>query len=395
MNSVTRRDFLRVSGLTAAAGLGPGLSSASVCRTPGRDVPVRNDSVQFVSDGLFLPEEEYAGLLLSLSRSGKPLMDRYGSGGAVRDLLEAFKECTGTEAAVFMPSGTMANQLAISVLAGRDEKVIVQEQSHVFRDEADAAQTVFGKRLIPLAKGKAALTLDEIQEATAYIRRSEVFPTGIGVISIENTVRRQYEEIVDFKEMAAIADWARRGSIRMHLDGARIFMASAYTGISVQQYAALFDTVYISLYKYLGAGAGAVLCGRADVIRRMDHLVKVHGGSMFRNWHNAAVALHFLDGFQTRFARARDKAAGLFALLSALDGLRVEAFPRGSNVFKLYIEKGDRQRFRQHLAREYSIELRAPAAEEDFIPLKVNESLLRVANEEIVAAFSAAARSAR
>src|SRR5262245_17472087 len=87
-----------------------------------------------------------------------------------------------------------------------------------------------------------------------------------------------------------------------------IFLASAYSGVSVKQYSSLFDTVYISLYKYFGAAGGAILCGSDRVLSTIPHLMKIHGGVMFRNWHNAAVALHTMQGFDDRFAQARTRS---------------------------------------------------------------------------------------
>src|SRR5687768_2723844 len=203
-----------------------------------------------------------------------------------------------------MPSGTMANQFAIAVLSGENTKVFVQETSHVFRDEADAAQSVFNKRLIPLARGETYFTAQELQESVDYHNQGEVFKSGIGTVSVENPVRRTDGRMIPLEEIKKISAYCRNNSIRLHLDGARIYMASAWSGVSILEYASYFDTVYISLYKYLGAAAGAILCGDKIVIDRMEHLIKIHGGTMFGNWANAAMALHRLEGFEKRMKDA-------------------------------------------------------------------------------------------
>lgn len=150
----------------------------------------------------------------------------------------------------------------------------------------------------------------------------------------------------------------------------------------------------VSLYKYLGAGAGAKLCGSAEVLEGTPHLVKVHGGTMFRNWHNAAVALHVHDGFEGRCRRAIRRAAQLVAELNRIDGLHIEPFERGSNVFMLRVTGADPARLRKSLQRDHGIALRSPAEDGAFIPLEVNESLLGTTNERIVAAFRDAYDSA-
>jgi threonine aldolase len=91
--------------------------------------------------------------------------DRYGDGGAVAALEKKFEAITGKEKALLMPTGTMANQLAIAVLSGENTKVFVQDLSHVYRDEADAAQSIFQKRLMPLAKEETCFTAEELKKA--------------------------------------------------------------------------------------------------------------------------------------------------------------------------------------------------------------------------------------
>src|SRR5205823_3658336 len=121
--------------------------------------------------------------------------------------------------------------------------------SHVYRDEADAAQSIFGKRLIPLAPDKAYFTLEELQKSIEQHTQGEAFKSGIGMVSIENPVRRCDGQFVPISEIKKISAFCREKGYKLHLDGARIYLAAAYAGTSVSEYAAYFDTVYISLYK--------------------------------------------------------------------------------------------------------------------------------------------------
>src|SRR5207342_3190460 len=127
--------------------------------------------------------------------------------------------------------------------------------------EADAAQSVFNKRLMPLAKNETYFTAQQLQNAIENLNNEEVFKSGVGAVSIESPVRRTDGRAVPLDEIIKISAYCRSNRIGLHLDGARIFMASAWTGTPVKEYASYFDTVYISLYKYFGAGGGAVLSG--------------------------------------------------------------------------------------------------------------------------------------
>jgi threonine aldolase len=122
-------------------------------------------------------------------------------------------------------------------------------------------------------------------------------------------------EAFDFDEMRRICEFARERGIGLHLDGARLLIEAVYTRMAPADYAALFDTVYISLYKYLNAAAGAVLAGPRALLEGLYHQRRMFGGGLPHVWPYAAVALHFLDGFSERFAKA---VAASKVLLDAL-----------------------------------------------------------------------------
>ena len=127
--------------------------------------PAGESIVKFYGDGESFDGPAYWEQLQQ-AHSKQPIkVDRYGSGGAVEELEKKFEAITGKEKAIYMPSGTMANQLAIAVLSGENTKVFVQDTSHVYRDEADAAQSVFNKRLMPLAKNETYFTSDTLKQA--------------------------------------------------------------------------------------------------------------------------------------------------------------------------------------------------------------------------------------
>jgi len=379
---MNRRELVKLGLTTSVLPLGVSVLS----RDGVAAGEVGSPAVSLVSDGRPLTPIQYATLLQSRLEETGFGSDFYGTGGAVEELESRFASITGKETALFLPTGTMANQLALKVLSRDRSKIFVQDQSHVFRDEVDAAQVVHGKRLMPLAPGAANFTLEDLQSAVDHYRRNEVFETGIGAISIENTVRRRDEEIFDIGEIRRIAGYAREHDIGMHLDGARLHLAAAWSGNSVREYSDWFDTVYISLYKILNAGSGAVLAGPRSVIDDIRHWMKAYGGTMHRNWYNALIALYFLDGVEERMAAVRQRAEDLFRKLDAIDRLRVERVERGSNKVRLYVDIADVDAFGKKLLEDHNVRL-SPRNDEGFIPVKVNETLLDVPVAGIVEAF--------
>src|SRR5436309_701859 len=299
----------------------------------GRGDPI----VQFRSDGLGLTPAAYAQLLAEIAETRGIAEDDYSRGGVVAELEVRLAALLGKEAAVFMPSGTLANHLALRLLARHGRRVLVQSESHLYNDEGDCAQQLSGLTLVPLAPGRASFTLDEAA-ATAGSPEARV-AVPVGAISIETPVRRRAGEAFDFAEMRRIAGFAREQGIGLHLDGARLLIESVYTGIAPADYAALFDTAYVSLYKYLNAAAGAVLAGPRALLDGLFHQRRMFGGGLPHVWPYAAVALHYLDGFAGRFAEA---AAAFDKLLDALrDDPRISIAhpPSATNVAVLRLAR--------------------------------------------------------
>lgn len=387
MAGFNRRNFLKTSGVGLLPVLSPFTSSfasdAIKLKWPAPNTLV----VKLYGDGEMFNPGEYINELQKANAATAIKQDWYGVGGAIEQLEKKFAELTGKEKAIFMPTGTMANQLAIALLSGENTKVFVQDTSHVYRDEADAAQSVFGKRLMPLAKDEAFFTADALKNAIEELPDEEVFKSGIGAVSIENPVRRADERTVPLEEIKKISAYCRSNKIKLHLDGARIFMASAWTGISIKEYASYFDTVYISLYKYLGASAGAILCGDKEVIDKMPHLVKIHGGAMFGNWANAAMALYRLEGLEARLQDAIKMANEIFPELNKIPGVSINAFPGGTNIYNLNLSKQiDGKKMQQTLRNKFSIVM-PPPDENNHGRVTVNETLLYQNSGYIINAF--------
>ena len=380
MGEITRRRFVEAGALASAA--------AALARSADAATPAPAAAgVDMTGDGPELSPAEYAALLARLVAEGSFEPDEYGLGGAADALEKHFATLLGKERALFFPTGTLANHVAIRTLAGTRRRVVLQDVSHVYNDTGDSAQSLSGLTLVPLAPGRATFTWDDVQKVLDRTASGRV-RSDVGVISIESPVRRLHGELFDLAHMKAIAQQARSRGIRLHLDGARLFIASAYTGIAPADYAAPFDTVYVSLWKYFGAPNGAILAGPADVMEGLFHVRRAFGGALWSVWPFAAVARHLSDGFLDRLRRGIDVS---HALLSALPGdprFVIERVPSGTNVFGLRLRGGDPAVFRRAL-REQRIELPSANADGLFFP-KVNETWARRTGPELAEAFRSA-----
>jgi threonine aldolase len=292
--------------------------------------------VHFRSDGLALSPGEYSQLLVRLAAERGIGADEFSRAGVVAELEQRMAALLGKEMAVFLPSGTLANHLALRLLAKNGRRILVQRESHIYNDCGDCTQELSGLTLIPLAPGRASFTLEEVEAELAHAADARV-ATPVGVISIESPVRRLNGEVFDFAEMQRIAAFARERRLGLHFDAARVFLATPYTGIEPAQYAGLFDTVYVSLYKYLNAAGGAVLAGPRPLLADLYHQRRMFGGSLRQAWPYAAVALHYLDGFEQRFRNAVAAAEALWQALRRQPGCQVLRPAAATNVSRLRI----------------------------------------------------------
>jgi threonine aldolase len=352
-------------------------------------------TVHFRSDGLALSSAEYARLLVRLTEQRGIAADEFSREGVVAELEERMAVLLGKEMGVFLPSGTLANHLALRLLAEGGRRVVVQRESHLYNDCGDCAQELSGLTLIPLAPGRATFTLAEVEAELAHAEDARV-ATPVGVISIESPVRRLNGEVFDFAEMQRIAAFARERRIGLHFDGARVFLASAYTGIEPAQYATLFDTVYVSLYKYFNAAGGALLAGPRSLLAKLYHQRRMFGGSLRQAWPYAAVALHYLDGFGERFQRAAAAAEILWRALREQPGCAVLRPGAATNVTRLKVMGKDAAALPDRL-RKRGIAIRRAArvaSDRAEFELLTNETILRRPIEETIESYIEALRTA-
>jgi threonine aldolase len=396
-NENNRRNFLKKGSLSAVPFLFPTMGwGATATEKPieklSADIKL---PVNFIYDGEAFTPHEYLAKLTEINSAKSIKPDYYGEGGATKLIEEEFAKITGKEKAIYLPTGTMANQLAMKLLNENNTKVIVPENAHVFRDEADAAQSVHNLRLIPVGKGKPHFDLADLKDTINYTTSGEVFKSGLKTVVIENPIRRANGTFVPINTIKEIASYCKANNYKMHLDGARIHMASAFTNTSILEYASYFDTVYISLYKYLNAAGGAMLCGDAKIINQIPHQMKIHGGTVFQSWSNTAMAMHYLKGIHERLSEVVATTQKMMAELNKINGIHITGFKNGTNIYELTLDKGiDSKKLTQFLYTTHNIWLRM-ADEKGVLQVAVNESLLSRNVNDIIDAWKEGVEKAR
>lgn len=383
MSTFTRRRFLAAAATASLANSARSRAGALPSGAVGADA-----RVDLTTGGIPLSAQEYAQLLERLTATGNP-RDFYSRGGAVEALEQQFAGLLGKEVALFMPSGTLANHIAVRTLAGRRRRVVLQETSHLYNDSGDCAQQLSGLTLVPLAPGRASFTWEQVG---AEIERASAgrVPTDVGAISIESPVRRLRHESFDFASMQRISAEARRSGIGMHFDGARVFLAAAYTDRSVTDYTALFDTVYVSLWKCFNSGNGAILAGPKTILEGMYNVRRMFGGALCHAWPDAVVASYFAEGYLGRIKTAVAIAEQAWAKLSSDDRFEIERVRNGTNTLRLVAKGVDANSYGARLSL-LGVDL--PEPEDGSFWIQVNETVRRLSASDLVAKFTAALRS--
>jgi threonine aldolase len=315
-------------------------------------------------------------------------LDRYSVGGPIDELEAKFAEKLGKEAAIFFGTGTLANQIAVRHITAPDTKVIVPRESHYYADSVNCGPVLSNLELIPMGKGRATFTLSEVQEEVEWnagLRGNR----PVGSIMIESPVRRKDGEVFDFTEMKKICAYAREQGVRTHLDGARMFLAAAYSGVSIREYADQFDTLYVSLHKYFNGGCGAVVAGPRKYIEPMVDTRRMFGGALPKAWMYASVVLHYMDGFEDRYRSAVDNTEKLWKKLDAHPRFRVERIPNGSNIVVLHVKADPKQLGANLLKAGVTISTGGAASGKGWtrLLLRVNETANRRNADELAGLF--------
>jgi threonine aldolase len=246
--------------------------------------------------------------------------DVYREDPTINRLQELVAEMLGKEAALFVPSGTMSNQLCLRTLTRVGDEVIVHEDAHVLLYEGGSAAALSGLQLRPVAGELGFFTAEAVERTIRP--KAEHFPRT-GAIEMENTHNRCGGTIWPLEQMEAVAAVARAHGAVVHLDGARLWNAHKATGIPLRAYAATADSVSVCFSKGLGAPVGSALAGTREFVEEARNNRKRYGGAMRQAGIIAAGALFALEHNLDRLLEDHENAAVLAGYLRQVPGLEI------------------------------------------------------------------------
>ena len=334
-----------------------------------------NGDIYFFGDGTPINNKSYLERLSTLAENSLIKEDNYSLGGSVAELEAFMSTLLGKEEAVFMPTGTLANHLAIRKLAGTRKRAFVPEQSHIYQDSGDALQNLSGINLVPLGGNKPYFDLSELTDSLKKAKTRRV-KNPLGAVVIESPVRRSQGRVMPFDEMKKVTDFCREEKIGTHLDGARLFLMSAATGISPEKYAQLFDTVYVSLWKYFGAPFGAIVAGSQEFCSGLYHERRMFGGGLPSASFAAALALDGSKNFLEKQVKAMKLGKSLFKRLNSHKLIRILEIPNGSNIFETHVSPDvDMDRFYSYLST-HGIQMPLNTDKSETFFININHTLL-------------------
>lgn len=274
--------------------------------------------------------------------------DVFGEDPTVNALEEKIATLFGMEAALFCPSGTMTNQIAIRLHTQIQTEVICHKYSHIYLYEGGGimANSLASVKLLEGNSGK--ITASQI---AASINPDDVHAPETTMVSLENTMNKGGGSIYMLEEVKPIRVLCQEKGIKLHLDGARLFNALVETGESPADWGAQFDTISICLSKGLGCPIGSVLLGSKSDIKRARKVRKVFGGGMRQAGFLAAAGIYALDNHVDRMKDDHARARALGKMLETLPVVS-EVFPVATNIVIARLEGISPEKFMQNLTEK-------------------------------------------
>ncbi len=264
--------------------------------------------------------------------------DVYGDDPTVNRLEALAAEITGTEAGLFVPSGTMGNQIALRVATRPGEEGLVEEASHMLLWEVGGAAMISGVQLRPVPGNQGVLDLEALERLVRDAR--DVHQPRTTFLGIENSHNMAGGTLVPVDHLKELAAFARARGLHFHMDGARLFNAAVALGVPASEIASVPDSTMFCLSKGLGAPVGSMLVGSAATITEGRRVRKALGGGMRQAGILAAAGILALETMVDRLAedhrRARDLAEGL----AELPGTRIDLASVQTNMVYLEVEGG-------------------------------------------------------
>lgn len=262
--------------------------------------------------------------------------DVYHEDPSVNRLEEMVAALYGKEAALYVASGTMANQLAIRAQTHHGDEIIMERTSHPFNSEAGALAALAGVQ-VNLIDGKRGLM--EVEQIKAVVRTPNVHHAPTALICLENTHNRGGGSVWPLDKIRAVQELAHSVEVPMHLDGARLMNACVATGLAPKDYAQYFDSCTLCLSKGLGAPVGSLVIGSKDFIARAHRFRKQFGGGMRQAGILAAAGIYALEHNVERLAEDHLNAKRLAQGIAEIDGLDIDVNAVETNILFFRVRK--------------------------------------------------------
>ncbi len=288
--------------------------------------------MDFRSDTVTVPTEE-----MRQAMANAPVGDDvYEEDPTVRELEEKAAELLGKERALFVPTGTMANQIAVLVHTNPGDEVIVEQDAHIYYYELGALARLGGVQARTIKGIRGKMSLDQIREV---IRPNDLHFPVTKLICIENTHNRAGGAVLSADETIAICNLAKEHSLAVHLDGARIFNAAIALDVSVKDLVAPVDSVMFCLSKGLAAPIGSILLGTEDFIKKARKWRKMLGGGMRQVGVIAACGLVGLNTMVDRMKDDHRMSKELATGLSKIPGISIDVEDVETNIVVIDVRK--------------------------------------------------------
>ena len=275
--------------------------------------------------------------------------DVLGDDPTVKEIEALTAKTLGKEAALYMPSGTMTNQVAVRTHTQAGDEIILEAGAHVYYYEAGAPAALSGVVCMTIPGQRGIFTADQVE---AVLRGPNPHYAPSRLVCIENTHNRGGGSVWPIERIAEVASVAGKHGLQMHLDGARLWNASVATGIREQEYAAYFDSVSVCFSKGLGAPVGSALAGSRSFIERARRFRKQFGGAMRQSGIIAAGALYALQNHRDRLSEDHDNARILAQGLAALAGIDLDPTTVETNIVRFSVNAMDAETFAQRLGEK-------------------------------------------
>ncbi len=255
--------------------------------------------------------------------------DVFGEDPTTNELQDYIADLFGKEAALFVSSGTMGNQLGIKVLTNPGDEIIVEAQSHIFFYETAAPSLISGVQLNTVNSERGMMKIDDIENA---IRPDTYYFPKTSLIALENTHNRHSGTILSLAHIEEVYSFAKEKNLKLHLDGARLWNALAATDTEPAEWAKYFDTLTICFSKGLGAPAGSILLANKENIEKARHWRKILGGGMRQSGILAAAALYAVRHNLSQIAEDNRNARFFAEKISTAENINVDLSRVETNI---------------------------------------------------------------